>query len=282
MMNIIAPTIAFCFLILNDIKHVELWEEWFQQSNALTSNKAKVFIHRANTYKEVHNGNSNILSLDYCSLENENCKCPPNGIVYYGPFRVKKIHEVRDINERYKNKFVAKKLSNNYTNGIFCNNAEMGKDPAPGLKKSCFCREHSDPGSASSLEPHIHISDFVKKYTIDPSQHVSTKWSSISLVHAIKALFRQCYNSGAMKCVLLSDADVPIKTFDYVYSYLTKHDKSHLDYALLPPTNRNEHHTQIMMLERFINNCKKVCCLYFTLYSIFTNVFLNTYINIII
>ena len=108
MVNIIAPTIAFCFLILNDIKHVELWEEWFQQSNALTSNKAKVFIHRANTYKEVHNGNSNILSLDYCSLENENCKCPPNGIVYYGPFRVKKIHEVRDINERYKNKFVAK------------------------------------------------------------------------------------------------------------------------------------------------------------------------------
>ena len=148
---------------------------------------------------------------------------------------------------------VAKKLSNNYTNGIFCNNAEMGKDPAPGLKKSCFCREHSDPDSASSLEPHIHISDFVKKYTIDPSQHVSTKWSSISLVHAIKVLFRQCYNSGAMKCVLLSDADVPIKTFDYVYSYLTKHDKSHLDYALLPPTDRNEHYTQIMMFPQVLN-----------------------------
>ena len=88
-------------------------------------------------------------------------------------------------------------------------------------------------------------------------EHVYTAWGDISLVRAAKVLFNRCYSSGAVKCVLLSGSDVPIRPFDEVYSYLTAHNKSHLDYASVPAEAPSDRWTQIMMLQRFVNNLKR-------------------------
>ena len=61
------------------------------------------------------------------------------------------------------------------------------------------------------------------------NNRIETNYADVTLIHAHNILFKQAYNDGCSKIISLSQACIPLKTFDYVYSYLTKDDFSYFN-----------------------------------------------------
>lgn len=68
---------------------------------------------------------------------------------------------------------------------------------------------------------------YFEKYKLDNC--IETKYGDITIVHAHNMLFKQAYDDGCIKIISLSQACIPLKTFDYIYSFLTKDQFSHFN-----------------------------------------------------
>ena len=246
-------SIGFCFLVKDDVHQIDLWNRYFANSGK----RAKIFVHRALSWS----GKGDKKLLQACAMEGDSCLCL-GGDVYF----VKGLGKVGQFSKIKAAKNVKKRVSIS----IACTNEAFGSDPSPGWRKSCYCDMSArlrGQGGEINFSPwrgqqdksndNTHLSALVRDHMLPVKEHVFTKWGDISLVRAVKVLFRRCYESGAVKCVLLSDSDVPIRPFDEAYAYLTAHSKSHLDYASVPANNEGERWTQVMMLSRFVNNIKR-------------------------
>lgn len=58
---------------------------------------------------------------------------------------------------------------------------------------------------------------------------IPTQYRKVSIVHAHNVLFKKAYEDGCYKIVSLSQACIPLKSFDYVYEFLTKDDLSYFN-----------------------------------------------------
>ena len=68
---------------------------------------------------------------------------------------------------------------------------------------------------------------YFEEYKLDNC--IETKYCHVSIIHAHNILFRQAYNQGCSKIISLSQACIPLKSFDYVYTFLTKNDYCHFN-----------------------------------------------------
>ena len=68
---------------------------------------------------------------------------------------------------------------------------------------------------------------YFEKYKLDNC--IQTKYCDITIVHAHNILFTQAYKDGCQKIISLSQACIPLKSFDYVYNFLTKDNFSHFN-----------------------------------------------------
>ena len=229
-------SIGFCFLVYDDINQLDLWEHYFSKAGK----RAKIFVHRAKSY--------NKKAFQKCAKESEMCMCP-GGNVYYTA-------ATSGFEQLYlSGSQLRTNLKKPVQFVVNCSNEEFGFDPDPGFLKSCYC--DPKPGQWKESPEVMNVSALVRDHILPRNEHVYTAWGDISLVRATKVLFRHCYDSGAIKCVLLSGSDVPIRPFNEAYEYLTAHHKSHIEYAEVPAIDDSTRFTQIMMLERFVNNEKR-------------------------
>lgn len=58
---------------------------------------------------------------------------------------------------------------------------------------------------------------------------IETKYADVSLIHAHNILFKKAYNDGCYKIISLSQACIPLKTFNYIYNFLTKDNFCHFN-----------------------------------------------------
>jgi hypothetical protein len=70
---------------------------------------------------------------------------------------------------------------------------------------------------------------YFEEYKLDNC--IETKYADVSLIHASIILFKKAYEEGCDKFVLVSQACIPLKSFDYVYNFLTKDDFGHFNIA---------------------------------------------------
>ena len=68
---------------------------------------------------------------------------------------------------------------------------------------------------------------FFEKYKLKNS--IETKYADTSLIHAMNLLIKKSYDDGCYKIIILSQSCIPIKSFNYIYSFLTKNDKSYFN-----------------------------------------------------
>ncbi|MDA9173121.1 beta-1,6-N-acetylglucosaminyltransferase, partial [bacterium] len=120
-----------------------------------------------------------------------------------------------------------------------------------------FFRGHEDRFSV-----YFHVADlegsdqgFTKEHTID--EHVDTKWGG-DLYGAVRLLYASALTTESnCKVVLLSESTIPVRNFQYVYTYLTTHNKSHVGYTPRDSTGHNERATLKMMRQRFVKNSNR-------------------------
>lgn len=58
---------------------------------------------------------------------------------------------------------------------------------------------------------------------------IPTSYGCVSIVHAHNLLFKTAYNDGCFKIISLSQSCIPLKSFDHIYRFLTKDNKSHFN-----------------------------------------------------
>lgn len=58
---------------------------------------------------------------------------------------------------------------------------------------------------------------------------IETKYADVSLIHAHNLLFKKAYEDGCDKMINVTQSCIPLKSFDYVYNFLTKDDFSHFN-----------------------------------------------------
>lgn len=68
---------------------------------------------------------------------------------------------------------------------------------------------------------------YFEKYKL--KDNINTKYCHVSIVHAHNLLFKKAYEDGCYKIISLSQSCIPLKSFDYVYNFLTKDDFSHFN-----------------------------------------------------
>jgi len=68
---------------------------------------------------------------------------------------------------------------------------------------------------------------YFEKYKLDNC--IETKYCDITIVHAHNILFTQACKDGCHKIISLSQACIPLKSFDYVYNFLTKDNFSYFN-----------------------------------------------------
>ena len=68
---------------------------------------------------------------------------------------------------------------------------------------------------------------YFEKYKLDNC--IETKYADVTLIHAHNILFREAYKDGCSKIISLSQACIPLKSFDYIYTFLTKDNFSHFN-----------------------------------------------------
>ena len=71
---------------------------------------------------------------------------------------------------------------------------------------------------------------YFEKYKLKKT--IETKYADVSLTHAHNLMFKQAYKDGCYKMINLSQACIPIKTFDYVYNFLTKDNFAHFNITI--------------------------------------------------
>jgi len=79
---------------------------------------------------------------------------------------------------------------------------------------------------------YIHYKNNIKlkyfeEYKLDNC--IETKYAHVTLIHAHNLLFKQAYVDGCSKIISLSQSCIPFKSFDYVYTFLTKDNLSHFN-----------------------------------------------------
>lgn len=69
--------------------------------------------------------------------------------------------------------------------------------------------------------------NFFEKYKL--KECIPTKYADVSLIHAHNLLFKAAYDDGCDKFINLSQACIPLKSFNYIYDFLTKDDKAYFN-----------------------------------------------------
>jgi hypothetical protein len=90
--------------------------------------------------------------------------------------------------------------------------------------------------------------DFIKKYHID--KVLDTGWGDIYDV--VRYVMNISIKNNDYKLILLSESNIPTKSFDYIYNYLTKDNKGYLNYDTTSDYLTN------MKIRRYNLNCKNV------------------------
>ena len=70
---------------------------------------------------------------------------------------------------------------------------------------------------------------YFDKYKL--SNSIPTKYADVSLIHAHNLLFQEAFNDNNYKIISLSGSCIPVKSFDYVYNYLTRDNYGHFNVA---------------------------------------------------
>ncbi len=95
---------------------------------------------------------------------------------------------------------------------------------------------------------------YFNKYKL--KETIPTKWGDISLVQAQKLLLKEAYKDKTnYKFIFLSDTCIPIKSFNYIYDFLTKNNNSYFNTEIIKNENYktfqwfilNREHTQIII-----------------------------------
>lgn len=68
---------------------------------------------------------------------------------------------------------------------------------------------------------------FFNKYKLDNC--VDTKYADVSLIYAINTMFKKAFDDDCYKFVILSQSCIPLKSFNYVYDFLSKDDKAYFN-----------------------------------------------------
>lgn len=87
---------------------------------------------------------------------------------------------------------------------------------------------------------------YFNQYKLDNC--IPTAYRKISIVHAHNILFKKAYDDGCYKIVSLSQACIPLKSFDFVYDFLTKDDLSHFNMTV----NKRGVHPRCQSVYEFI------------------------------
>jgi hypothetical protein len=66
-----------------------------------------------------------------------------------------------------------------------------------------------------------------EKYKL--SNCIETKYCDVTIVHAHNLLFKKAFEDGCDKIISLSQACIPLKSFDHIYDFLTKDDFCHFN-----------------------------------------------------
>ena len=101
-----------------------------------------------------------------------------------------------------------------------------------------------------SYEPQNITQDFVRKYHID--KNIPTGWGDIYDV--LKYIMNLSIQNNDTKFIVVSESTVPIKSFQYVYDYLTCNSKGFLKYT---PHDSNDHKTLEKWNKIYMNHSKK-------------------------
>jgi len=72
---------------------------------------------------------------------------------------------------------------------------------------------------------------FFEKHKLDHC--IPTNYADVTLIHAHNILCKAAYDDGCDKIISLSQACIPLKSFHYVYDFLTRDDYGHFNMA--PP-----------------------------------------------
>ena len=70
---------------------------------------------------------------------------------------------------------------------------------------------------------------YFEKYKLDDC--IETKYGDITIVYAHNLLFKKAYEDGCYKIISLSQSCIPLKSFKYVYNFLTKDNFGHFNIA---------------------------------------------------
>ena len=81
---------------------------------------------------------------------------------------------------------------------------------------------------------YIHYKTFTpfkyfEKHRLDNC--IETEYAKVSLIHAQRLLFSKAYDEGCYKMFCLSNSCIPLKSFDYIYHFLTRDDFGHFNIA---------------------------------------------------
>ena len=58
---------------------------------------------------------------------------------------------------------------------------------------------------------------------------IDTNYADPTLINAYNLLFKKAYEDGCDKFVILSQACIPLKSFDYIYEFLIKNDNGYFN-----------------------------------------------------
>lgn len=58
---------------------------------------------------------------------------------------------------------------------------------------------------------------------------IETKYADVTLIHAHNILFKEAYNDNCYKIISLSQSCIPLKSFDYIYKFLTRDCLGHFN-----------------------------------------------------
>jgi len=68
---------------------------------------------------------------------------------------------------------------------------------------------------------------YFEKYKLNNC--IETKYCDVSIIHAHNLLFQKALEDGCDKIISLSQSCIPLKSFDYIYDFLTKDDFCHFN-----------------------------------------------------
>lgn len=68
---------------------------------------------------------------------------------------------------------------------------------------------------------------YFEKYKL--TNCIETKYCDVTIIHAHNLLFKKALEEGCDKIISLSQACIPLKSFDYIYDFLTKDDLCHFN-----------------------------------------------------